>query len=221
MQTLIFCAGAPHTDLSILQDIFPDLLIGVDGGAAYLVAHGYTPDWAIGDFDSAPPPVQCRQIVRLQPEKNDTDLEYALIHILQNYQPENIKQIIILGALGGGRLDHLLCNIWLAHQPRFAEWLDKIYLYERYNSVRFFRAGTYEIQPENNKKYLSFIGLTHIEQLSLQGVKYPLHQQNYAYPMALISNEFSGCCAQFSFTNGLICMIQSCDEYSRNSIQAA
>lgn len=211
MQTLIFCAGAPDADLSILSHTTPDLLIGVDGGAAHLVAHGYTPDWAIGDFDSAPPPAMCRHILRLQPEKNDTDLEYALVHILQNYQPENIKQIIILGALGGGRLDHLLCNIWLAHQPRFAVWLDKICLHARHNSVRFFRAGEYEMQPENNKKYLSFIGLTPIEQLSLHGVKYPLYQQNYAYPMALISNEFSGCLARFSFSSGLMCVIQSCD----------
>ncbi|MDK4688769.1 thiamine diphosphokinase [Kingella negevensis] len=211
MKTLIFCAGAPNPDLSILQHINPDLLIGVDGGAARLVQHGYTPDWAIGDFDSAPPPPQAKNTLKLQPEKDDTDLEYALLHILQNQHPENIKQIIILGSLGGGRLDHLLCNIWLAHQPRFAPWLDKIHLIEQGNSVKFYRTGTHLLQPENSKKYLSFIGLTPIKQLTLQGMKYPLTDQDYAYPMALISNEFSDSQAQFSFESGTICVLQTHD----------
>lgn len=212
MQTLIFCAGAPHADLSILQNISPDLLIGVDGGAAYLVAHGYTPDWAIGDFDSAPPPAICRHILRLQPEKDDTDLEYALAHILQNYQPDNIKQIIILGALGGGRLDHLLCNIWLAYQPRFAIWLDKFCFLEHRNTITFLRSGCHIMQPEKHKKYLSLIGLTPIDQLTLRGVKYSVQQRNYAYPMALISNEFAEHSAEISFTQGILCVIQSADK---------
>ena len=211
MQTLIFCAGAPNPNLSPLSHIVPDVLIGVDGGAAQLVAHGYTPDLAIGDFDSAPPPSQVKHILRLPTAKDDSDLEYALYHVLQHKQPENIQQIIILGALGGGRLDHLLCNIWLVYQPRFAAWLDKIRFIEHGNSVRFFRAGTYEMQPENGKKYLSFIGLTPIEQLTLNGVQYPVLQRDYAYPMALISNEFTSATMQLTFHSGVMCVVQSAD----------
>lgn len=212
MKTIIFCAGAPQPDLSPLNHIRPDLLIGVDGGAQALVQAGHTPDWGIGDFDSVAPPPSCRQLLRLPAEKDDTDLEAALQHILKQQQPENVKQIIILGTLGNeGRLDHLIANVWLAHQPRFAPWLGKMYFHERHNSMRFFRAGSYQLAQEKEKKYLSFIGLTPIEQLTLQGVKYEVSQQDYPYPVALISNEFSGSLMQFSFTGGLLCVMQSQD----------
>ena len=211
MKTLVFCAGSPDADGSILEQISADLWVGVDAGAANLVRHGYTPDWAIGDFDSAPPPSESRQILRLLPEKDDTDLEYALQFILKDYLPENIEKIVILGALGGGRLDHLLCNIWLAHQARFAPWLDKIQFMERGNSVRFLRSGSQNLAREPDKKYVSFIGLTPIVALTLDGFKYPLHRQNYAYPAALISNEFSGSRAFVSFEEGIICVMQTRD----------
>ena len=145
MKTLIFCAGAPNPDLSVLQHTVPDVLVGVDGGAATLAAHGFAPDWAIGDFDTAPPPQTSRRILRLSAEKDDTDLEYALVRVLQDFAPEEVREIIILGALGGGRADHFLCNVWLAHQPRFAAWLDKIRFCERRGSLRFLRAGSHRL----------------------------------------------------------------------------
>ena len=211
MKTLVFCAGSTQPDLSILKKISPDLLVGVDGGATQLIAAGFSPDWAIGDFDSAPLPPQCPNILRLQSEKNDTDLEVALWHILQNYSYENIAQIIILGALGGGRLDHLLANIWLGNQERFSTWLNKIYFYENGNSLRFFQAGEHVLLHEPNKKYLSFISLTPIESLTLQGVKYPVEQRSYPMPTALISNEFLDKIARFSFKKGIMCVLQTND----------
>ena len=211
MKTIVFCAGAPSPYLEILKNINIDLLIGVDAGATRLVNAGFTPDIAIGDFDSQEPPTQCRHIIRLPCEKDDTDLEYALQHILHDKQPENIKKIILLGATNGGRIDHLLANIWLAHQARFSPFLSKFHFIERNNSIRFFQAGNHQLQRETDKKYLSFIGLTPIKALSLQHVKYPLNQQDYHYPMALISNEFLGSQMSFSFIDGLMCVIQSAD----------
>ncbi len=212
VSTLVFCAGAPNLDLSLLQQINPDVLVGVDGGAARLVAHGYIPDWAIGDFDSAMPPEQSHHILRLPCEKDDTDLEYALMYILSHYHPSEVNKIIILGALGGGRLDHLLCNIWLAHQPRFAPWLDKMYFVEYHSYLRFFYAGKHRLLPENHHRYLSFIGLTAIQKLSLSGVKYPLDGCDFSYPMALISNEFIDDVAYFSFEKGTMAVIQASDD---------
>ncbi|XXQ69174.1 thiamine diphosphokinase [Neisseriaceae bacterium B1] len=212
MNTLVFCAGAPQPELSVLSELSDYLLIGVDGGAAALVAAGHAPDWGIGDFDSAPPPPECKQLLRLPAEKDDTDLEAALQHILAMYALENVSRIIILGALGGnGRLDHVLANIWLAHQPRFAAWLHLFELIEKNNSVRFFQAGSYELAYEQNKQYLSFIGLTPIEQLTLQGVKYEVQNRDYPFAAALISNEFSGSLMRFSFAKGLMCVMQTAD----------
>lgn len=209
MKTLIFCAGAANPNLSPLNQPF-DLLVGVDGGAQILTAHGYTPHYAIGDFDSAPPP-HFSKIIALQPEKDDTDLEYALQHILADYRTEEIHQIIILGALGGGRLDHLLANVYLAQQPRFADFVDKFYFVEHGNSLRFYRAGNHVVHRESDKRYLSFIGLTALAKLRLQQVKYPLELRDFPQPIALISNEFLQNTMTFSFTQGLLAVIQSSD----------
>lgn len=218
MNTLIFCAGATSPYIEIIDfylknQIFTReqmVLIGVDGGNKALIEKGFIPDWAVGDFDSIAPPENVPTI-RLPCEKNDTDLEAALSLIVPKYPLDNIAEILILGALGSGRLDHLLANIYLAHQARFADFLDKIHFVERNNSVRFFQAGEHILAKESDKKYLSFIGLTAIEQLTLRDVRYETTQQNYPYPTALISNEFLGQSARFSFSHGLMCVIQSID----------
>lgn len=215
MTTLVFCAGASQPCLDILPA--DAVFIGVDGGAAKLAAQGIIPDWAIGDFDTAEPPEQARRIVRLPEAKDDTDLEAALSYILARYQIESVDEVIIVGALGGGRLDHLLCNIWLAHQPRFATWLDKIRLIERHNSIRFYRAGSYRLHRETDKRYLSFISLTPVSKLHLHNVRYPLDGRDYDYPVALISNEFLADEMQFSFEEGLMCVIQSVDEPNKST----
>lgn len=211
MQAIIFCAGAPQPHLSVLRD-YPDaLLVGVDGGAARLVQAGYAPDWAIGDFDTSEPPEQVKNILRLPKEKDDTDLQAALKHILCDRLPENVSEVVILGALGGGRLDHILCNIWLAHQDFMQIWLHKMRLVEEKNTLRFFQAGCYELQREMDKSYLSFIGLTPLFGFTLQDVSYPLVSVNFPYPIALISNEFSGSQMRFSLEKGLLAVLQTCD----------
>ena len=139
-------------------------------------------------------------------------MEYALVRVLQDFAPEEVREVIILGALGGGgRADHFLCNVWLAHQPRFAAWLDKIRFCERRGSLRFLRAGSHRLSPESGMKYLSFIGLTPVAALTLEGVKYPLHRRSFAYPPALVSNEFAAETAQVSFDSGLLCAMQTTD----------
>lgn len=211
MKTLVFCAGAKDPDLSVLQQISSDLLIGVDKGAATLVAHGYTPDYAIGDFDSSEPPEQCRHVIRLPADKDDTDLEVALLSVCERVGEENISQIIIVGALGAGRLDHLLTNIWLAHQPRFAPYLHKIRMVEVNSITRFFGAGEHVWLHEADKKYVSFIGLTPIKKLSIKGVKYPVEAKDYPSPVALVSNECLGSMIRFSLEEGILCVVQSND----------
>ena len=76
---------------------------------------------AVGDFDSVTEEerqvIQKRALrfVQAQPEKDDTDLELALLTIFeQNPQAE----VTIFGALGG-RIDHMLANVFLPSNPKF------------------------------------------------------------------------------------------------------
>ena len=67
---------------------------------------------AVGDFDSVT--AEERQVIRkyaqhfvqARPEKDDTDLELALLTIFEQ-NPQ--AQVTIFGALGG-RIDHMLAN---------------------------------------------------------------------------------------------------------------
>lgn len=98
-----------------------DWIIGANGGAARALAWGLLPDLVIGDMDSLPETarsilvaVGCR-FVEHPRAKDETDLELALVHAVQ----EGAQEIVVLGALGG-RLDHTLANILLLALPSLA-----------------------------------------------------------------------------------------------------
>ena len=98
-----------------------DRLIAADGGARHALALGLTPHVVIGDMDSLDADTQAqlaRQgccLITHPPEKDETDLELALLHAAG----EGVTEIVLLGALGG-RLDQLLANILLLTLPDLA-----------------------------------------------------------------------------------------------------
>lgn len=97
-----------------------DLVIGADGGCAFALAVGVTPDIVVGDFDSLPPePLERARaagatIVRHPVHKDFTDAELAVNEALVR----GCDEIVLAGALGGAA-DHLLGN--LAVLRRLAE----------------------------------------------------------------------------------------------------
>ena len=213
---VIIVAGGLLDDLQGLIDTNEDkqLVIGVDAGAITLINAGIAVDIAIGDFDSITEDEwqllkqEVKQIHKLPSDKDLTDTEAALVYVAEEIK--DIQEIKLLG-LFGGRVDHMMSNLWLAYQPRFHGILDKIIILNKSNSLRFFHPGDYQLNKENDKEYLSFIGLTEIIELSLANVKYPLNKTNYAYPIALVSNEFQEDTMTFSFKKGLLAVIQSAD----------
>lgn len=207
MVKILFCAGAPDPNIAVLNEHF-DVFVGVDGGAKQLVDNGITLDYAIGDFDSVA--VQnARDVVVLPCEKDDTDLQYALTYVLTKYDVNTIDTITIIGALGGGRLDHLICNFYLAYHQNYRAWLSKMYFVEKNNSVRFYTKGTHVIKKEADKFYLSIIGMTPLTGLTIQNAKYTLLNKNTETPISYISNEFVNGDAIVSLNEGLLCIIQS------------
>lgn len=213
---IIIVSGGQLDDLNHLIDTNDDkqLIIGVDAGAIALLKAGISVDLAIGDFDSITEnewqllEQEAKEIQKLQTDKDLTDTEAALVYVA-----EEIKdvQTIKLFGLFGGRVDHMMSNLWLAYQPRFHDILDKIVILNKRNTLTFFHPGDHHLDKEDNKKYISFIGMTEIKELSLAGVKYPLNKANYSYPIALVSNEFQEHQMTFSFKKGLLAVIQSTD----------
>lgn len=187
--------------------------IGVDRGAFRLLKLGITPAVAVGDFDSLANgerewvTTQVADIRRVKPEKDETDLELALTIAQNEYQAD---EIVIYGATGG-RIDHFLSNIWIFTQARFQPFIGKVTLVDRGNSMRFYAPGNHTIVKEADKKYLGFMNLTAVAHLDLADERYELHDWSSATPFSWSSNEFKGTINHFSFTQGLVMVIQSKD----------
>lgn len=210
MNILMAAGGKPETwpDLENY-----DLFIGIDRGALYLSASGFPLSLAIGDFDSLTPEefahvrIQAETVIQAPPEKDDTDTQLALMEALKRY-PE--AAIDLIGATGG-RLDHLLANLWVVLEPRFQPYAANIRLLDRQNSIRFYLPGSYQISHEKGMSYLAYCCLTPVKNLTLQGSKYLLNNKDVPQPTSYASNEFVTETACFSFDEGVIAVIQSRD----------
>ncbi|KRK49288.1 thiamine diphosphokinase [Secundilactobacillus kimchicus] len=187
--------------------------IGGDRGTLRLLDLGIDPVVAIGDFDSLSQSEYERvrahvgDIRAAVPEKDETDTELAVTVAFRDY---HATQLNIYGATGG-RLDHLLANLWLVLKPRYRQHAHQIRFIDRQNTVTFYLPGNHEIQKEPDKKYLAFVPLEAVANLTLPDEKYQLDHEMVPYPISYASNEFMGSSGHFSFTSGLLAVIQSKD----------
>ena len=84
-----------------------DFIIACDAGYRNCARLGRKPDIVVGDFDSAPCPEQGGDdLVVLPHVKDDTDTEYAAKLAAER----GFTEVLMLGALGGRRLEHTLAN---------------------------------------------------------------------------------------------------------------
>ncbi len=116
----IVVANAPDFSAAPFRALLgqADLLIAADGGGNALHAAAITPHVLIGDLDSLRPAVAAAfaaagvTMVRYPAEKDETDLELALLYAASR----GATQITVLGALGG-RWDQGLANVALLALP--------------------------------------------------------------------------------------------------------
>jgi thiamine pyrophosphokinase len=89
-----------------------DLVLGADGGALYADALDVTLDAIIGDLDSLSDlgqgGISNTEFVSYPAEKDETDLELALLHA----ETRGADQIVMVGAIGG-RMDMTIASIML------------------------------------------------------------------------------------------------------------
>lgn len=100
-----------------------DLVIAADGGAAWLERVGRRPDRLVGDLDSADPGTVDRlvergtDVERHPVDKDASDTELAL----EAARRAGATSIVLLGAIGGERLDHEVANLLLLADPELAD----------------------------------------------------------------------------------------------------
>ena len=208
-------------------------LIAADRGLEFFLDYLILPDVVIGDFDSLSEDgknfleMQSEdipyggmlewklqkgegkvvEVVRLRPEKDDSDTQSAMNYAIQN----GAKEIVILGVTGN-RVDHLMANFGLLilAQKQGAE----VALADRYNYMKLISSGTILKKSEQFGKYVSFFPLGgDVTGLTLEGFKYPLDKYHLttADSGLTVSNEISEECAKVTYESGTLLMIMSRD----------
>ncbi len=113
MKCLIVSGGVSPRKADLLKHYKnADITIAVDGAADVFDRFVLSPNYIIGDIDTADPKTVSKlesdgaSIIKLQRAKNETDTEAAMNHAIK----AGADDIVILGATGR-RMDHTLANI--------------------------------------------------------------------------------------------------------------
>lgn len=170
-----------------LADFIPDVkadFIGADKGALFLAKKGIHMKLAIGDFDSVEENdiekirTCTDELVRLNPVKDDSDSEAAIVAALERGYDE-----IWLAGATGGRMDHSLVNIRLAYK-----YPGKIWLCDDQNLIYMLCPGRHEIEKDSFP-YISFFTEDGAE-ITLEGFRYPLKDRELTRnDLYTVSNE--------------------------------
>ncbi len=100
-----------------------ELVVAADGGARHAELLGVSIDVWVGDGDSIEPSLLDRleargvHVERSRPDKDESDTELAVLAALAR----GAEGLVIVGALGGTRIDHSLANIGLLALPALAQ----------------------------------------------------------------------------------------------------
>ena len=208
-------AGGPKKYIPELDSYSKEACwIGVDRGVIYLMEKSLPIYAAFGDFDSISEEElhvmeeKAGIIKRFKPEKDETDMELALLWAIK----EGATVIRLFGATGG-RLDHTIANLQLLLREAIENKHIKVEIIDKQNNISVVQAGTHTVKENQDYKYISFFPYsTKIIGLTLEGFKYPLVRRNLPASSTLcISNELIRETGTFSFDEGILMVIRSCD----------
>ncbi|MDO4500901.1 MAG: thiamine diphosphokinase [Erysipelotrichaceae bacterium] len=198
----VVCGFKP--DISKLKEGFN---IGVDAGALYLINKGIKVDVAIGDFDSINEEdfklikENVKEVIKLNPIKDDTDFEHTLKYVKE----KGFTELEVYGCLGG-RQDHGLLNIKLLYQSDL-----NISIIDEQNKIYRLKKGKHLIKKDGYK-YLSILNFEKVV-LELKGTFYPIEKtelklsDNYTTSNEILNEE-----CELTIHEGQILLIQSNDK---------
>lgn len=200
MQSRIcYVIGAGECDLLPADFYKDDLVIAVDGGYEY-IKDGRV-DMVIGDFDSLGYIPDHEHVLKLTPEKDDTDMLVALKEGLK----KGYRIFHIYGGCGG-RIEHTFANVqslaYLAEHGAVGT------LHHKETKITMLANGSL-ILPAGLKGYLSVFSYGEkAEGVTLKGVKYPLENATLTdtFPLG-VSNEFIGQEAEITVDNGRLLVV--------------
>lgn len=205
-KTAVILANGELGDLQSLSPRLaaaqPDLVIAADGGARYAPGLGLHLDVVIGDLDSASgdPGVE---VVRFPPDKDETDLELALLHALSR----GAERIVLLGAIGG-RLDMTLASTLLLLHPEITH--QQVAIWHGSETAYVLRppGGTISGAPGDRVSLIPLAG--EVSGVSTEGLQFRLRGGTLAPgPGRGISNRMTATSAEVRLEAGVLLMVHS------------
>ncbi len=205
MKALILANGElaqPDVLRARIQAAAFDLVLGVDGGARYAAPLGVALHAVVGDMDSltaaqrqALPGVK---LVTYPPEKDETDLELALLYAKE----QGAEEMVIAGALGG-RLDATAANLMLLASEGLQP--SRLELWHGAQTAWVVRPPGVEITGQAGDM-VSLVPLTgDVLGVTERGFKYPLHRARLPLGSARgVSNVLEKTAGHISLERGLL-----------------
>jgi thiamine pyrophosphokinase len=188
-----------------------DYVIAANGGAFALERWKLLPHLVVGDMDSlgdAGVERFARQgipVAKFSAAKNESDLELAVAHAIA----ASATEIVLLGALGGDRLDHETANLLLLADPG-------------YDGVRLeARRGMLRVRAVRGDGSLSLAGPVaglvtllpvngDADGVTTEGLRYPLRDETLRFGRARgLSNEVASLPAKVTVRKGSLLVFET------------
>lgn len=204
MRCVIVAAGDIQNKDIIKTNIRPDdFVIAADAGYYNCVNAGVTPDLIVGDFDSGKAPQTSIETIRLNPIKDSTDSETALLEA----EKRGFNDILLLGATGK-RLDHTLANIILTAAAK--QRGNNLSILDEHHKIYALKNESKIIKKADAKYYLSVYAVGRECKITEAGVFYPLNNYYLSPFSALgVSNEITDEQASITVHSGTAVIIEA------------
>jgi len=183
-----------------------DVVIAADGGAMKLAKAGRRPDLVIGDMDGVPEDAQRDleragvKLERYPTEKDQTDGELALDAAVKR----GADEIVVAGAFGGPRLDHMAGNLLLLAGESFAA-IDVALVTERATFRSLLGPGILELEGAAGD-WVTLAPVSEVARgVATDGLRYPLrHEELVRGSTRGVSNELTGSRGSVEVGEGLL-----------------
>jgi thiamine pyrophosphokinase len=186
-----------------------DLIIGADRGYLNLIKQGTKPHIVMGDFDSYTGEIECDDIVKFPPIKDDTDSAIAIKYAVE----QGYKKIVVYGAIGGD-LDHTIANI--AHLAKYTESGIDISFVDRDKVLFALHNSKVKFLNEAKGRISVFAFTEKAEGVYEKGLFYTLDDATLYSNIPLgVSNEFTGKESEISVENGTLLIYTSKENYEK------
>ena len=183
------------------------LVVAADGGFVHGATLGITVDVRIGDFDSATstndPQGHGPRELRFKRDKDETDLELALAHVVSF---PSIRELVLVGGMGR-RLDHGLTNLNL--MARYAGKGYRVSLLDGDCRLRFVDSSLL-VESDVRFDTVSLVPYSpRVTGVQTEGLVYPLRGETlYRDRGRGVSNRFKGSRARIRVGSGLLMVME-------------